>query len=217
MPSTRPALRAAAVLGAGALALAAACDRKPPIPGYFTRADIYALADDNDGAETRVQLMYHYFKKDHDPSIKTPAWLDRSLPAMLKRGVWQDPDDGVLNEAQLWQAPMAVLYEFYELTRGTFPPEYGGRLARASDLADQYRDSAAKMAMAVSRLRKARLEGSLDGRGRGALDVLDKIVLETDGLSSALAAKDESRFKPAVLAVAARTQDLFKVFANRPR
>ena len=52
-----------------------------------------------DGAITRTQVFYHYFKRDRDASLKIPKWVDDSLEAMLKRPVWQDPDEGILNEA----------------------------------------------------------------------------------------------------------------------
>ena len=55
-----------------------------------------------DGAITRTQVFYHYFKRDRDEKLKIPTWVDQTLEAMLKRPVWQDPDEGVLNEAQLW-------------------------------------------------------------------------------------------------------------------
>ncbi|MCR4296322.1 MAG: hypothetical protein NUW21_12365, partial [Elusimicrobia bacterium] len=70
-----------------------------------------------EGAITRTQVFYHYFKRDRDASLKIPKWVDQTLEAMLKRPVWQDPDEGILNEAQLWQAPASVLYEFFELVR----------------------------------------------------------------------------------------------------
>jgi len=214
-PAPSAARRGACALAA--ILVLAACERPAPIPGYFSRAELLALTDDDDGAETRAQLIYHYLKKDRAPGLKTPAWIDRALPAMLKHGVYQDPDDGLLNEAQLWQAPVAVLYEFFELTRATYPASYGGRLAKATDLAAQYRDNATKLALATQRLRDARLEGSLDGRGREALDALDKIVVAADGLAGSLAAPDESRFKPSVLAIAADTRELYRIFQDRPR
>ncbi|MEK7717782.1 MAG: hypothetical protein AAB322_08545, partial [Pseudomonadota bacterium] len=70
-----------------------------------------------EGAITRTQIFYHYFKPDRDASLKIPKWVDQTLDAMLKHAAWKDPDEGVLNEAQLWQAPASVLYEFFELVR----------------------------------------------------------------------------------------------------
>jgi hypothetical protein len=195
-----------------ALALAAAsCSRPAPIPGPFTRAEIASV----EKGEESAQLIYHYLKKDRDPRLKVPAWLAAQLPAMLTRPAWQDPDDGVLNEAQLWQASAAVLYEFFETTRKTFPPEFGGGLAAPSSLSRDYRDAAQRFAMTLDRLHRARLEGSLGGRGRDALDRLDRIAASVGGAAGAAAARDDAAYKASILAAAAGADDLLAVFQDR--
>jgi len=202
--------RAARAAVAGAVLLAGACGlSQPPLPGPFSRDDLSELADASTGAQNRSQLLYHYFKKDRDPRISAPAWLDAQMTA-LARPVYEDPDDGWLTEAQLWQAPLAVLYEFYAVTRRTYPLEYGGFLVKPLTLADDYRDVDEKMKLSVGRLRSLHLEGSLGGRGRTAIERLEKISAEIDGLAGSLAAKDDSRFKTSTLAVAGQTFNLFQ-------
>jgi len=51
-----------------------------------------------------------------------PEWIDDKLPAMLNRKVWRSPDEGELSEAAVWQTPVSLLYEFFEVTKKTFPP-----------------------------------------------------------------------------------------------
>ncbi len=196
------------MLGASACGLT-----QPPLPGPFTRDDVAELTDSGDGAQTRAQYLYHYLKKDRDPRLKIPAWVDAERPA-LDRATYSDPDGEVLTEAQLWQAPLAVLYEFYEITRKTFPPAYGGTLAKPETLAAEYRDNSERMKMCVERLRALHLEGSLGGRGRAALDHLEKISADIDGLAGTLAARDDSRFKTSALAIAEQTGALYRVFQN---
>ncbi|MEK9146029.1 MAG: hypothetical protein AAB339_10500, partial [Elusimicrobiota bacterium] len=128
-----------------------------------------------DGAETRVQYFYHYFKKDRDPALPVPKWVEQTLEPMLKRPVWQDPEEGVLNEAQIWQAPVSVLYEFFELVRKSFPPADGGQFAPPGSLLRDYEDNRVRFQMSLDRLVRARLGNSLGGRGRAVLAPLDSI------------------------------------------
>ena len=115
----------------------------------FTRKQIHYLTDQQNGAEARSQFIYHYFKKDRDPQLKVPKWVDEVLDGMLSRPVWKDPEEGVLNEAQLWQAPMSVLYEFFEHTRKTFPQEFNGNLQPPYTLIKDYEDSRVRFQMAL--------------------------------------------------------------------
>jgi hypothetical protein len=207
-------VRAAA---AALVVLASACGlSQPPLPGPFSRDDLAELTDKGDGGEIRAQLLYHYFKKDRDPRLKVPSWIDRELPA-LQRPIYQDPDDGSLTEAQLWQAPIAVLYEFYAITRKTYPPEYGGFLVKPQTLAAEYRDDDERMKLCVERLRSLHLEGSLGGRGRAAIARLEKISAQIDGLAGSLSSKDAARFKESALAVATETGELYRVFQSPAR
>ncbi len=207
-----------APLAAVALALlASACGpSQPPLPGPFDRVDLSELTDNDHGAEMRAEVLYHYLKKDHDPRLKVPDWIDAERTE-LSRPIYQDPDDGALTEAQLWQAPFSVLYEFYEITRKTFPPEYGGSLAKPLNLSAEYRDNDERMKLAVGRLRSLHLEGSLGGRGRAAIDMLEKISVSIDGIAGSLTARDDTRFKASVMAASAGTGDLYRLFRAPPK
>jgi hypothetical protein len=208
--------RRARAAAAALVLLTAACGLgQKPLPGPFTRDDLASLTG-SDGAETCAQLMYHYLKKDRDPLLKPPKWIDAQRAA-LDREAYRDPDDGALTEAQLWQAPLAVLYEFFEITRRTYPPTYGGFLARPETLAVAYRDDDERMRLAVGRLSSLHLEGSLGGRGREAIERLEKISAEIDGLAGSLSARDESRFKTSALAVAEQTRALYRAFQSPAR
>jgi len=70
----------------------------------FTPAQIDLIINQETGSEAKAQFIYHYFKADRDPELESPAWIDEVLGAMLKRPVWQDPEEGVLNEAVLKSA-----------------------------------------------------------------------------------------------------------------
>ena len=72
-------------------------DPKHP-QGGWERGDTRNL-----GAELKAQYIYHFFKKDRDPHLIPPPWVDQTLDAMLQHAVWRDPEEGILNEAQLWQ------------------------------------------------------------------------------------------------------------------
>ena len=51
----------------------------------FSPSDVKAMVDKTNGAEARIQVFYHYFKKDRDPKLQAPAWIDQTLDAMVKR------------------------------------------------------------------------------------------------------------------------------------
>ncbi len=183
----------------------------------FSPEQIKFLVDKTNGAEARSQVIYHYFKKDRDPGLAPPKWVDDTLEAMLQKPVWQDPEEGILNEAQLWQAPSAVLYEFFELTRKTFPPADGGQLMQPGSLLRDYEDNRIRFQMALDRLYRARLGSSLRGRGRAVLSNLELIVREMDSIMDALTSNDAGRYKVAVVAIGALTHNVYAVLQAAPR
>lgn len=205
-------MRGAAVLLWAVLASAGGAGAQP-----FTRQQIAAIVDQNNGAETRAQYFYHYFKKDRDPNLKPPVWVDEILDAMTNRPVWQDPEEGVLNEAQLWQAPVSVLYEFFEHTRKTFPPEFNGTLQPPYTLIKDYEESRVRFQMALDRLYRAHMGNSLGGRGRAVIASFDLILREMDAVLDALTSQDAKRYSEAVMAIAELTQQSYRILHAQPR
>ena len=49
----------------------------------FSPAEVKFLVDKGEGAEAKSQIIYHYFKKDRDPGLAVPSWIDSTLDAML--------------------------------------------------------------------------------------------------------------------------------------
>ncbi|MFA6316771.1 MAG: type II secretion system F family protein, partial [Elusimicrobiota bacterium] len=201
------------LLAAAAVLLLAA----PAGAQVFSPQEVKYLIDKNEGAEAKAQVVYHYFKKDRDPSLQPPAWVDQTLDAMLKKPVWQDPEEGILNEAQLWQAPSAVLYEFFELCRKSFPPADGGQLVQPGSLIRDYEDNRIRFQMAIDRLYRARLGNSLGGRGRAVLGNLELTLKEMDALMEALTANSLERFKAAAMAIAALSNNTHAILNSPPR
>jgi len=183
----------------------------------FSRQQIHALTDQQNGAEARAQFIYHYFKKDRDPNLQTPKWVDEVLDAMLARRVWQDPEEGVLSEAQLWQAPVSVLYEFFEHTRKTFPQEFNGSLQPPYTLIKDYEDSRVRFQMALDRLYRARMGDSLGGRGRAVLANFDLILKQMDAVLDSLTSQDPKRYVSSVMAVGRLTQQVYGIMHSDPR
>jgi hypothetical protein len=183
----------------------------------FSPKEVKFLVDKQDGAEAHSQIFYHYFKKDRDPGLSVPPWIDQTLDAMTRRAVWRDPEEGVINEAQLWQAPVSVLYEFFELTRKTFLPSDGGQLVQPGALIRDYADNRIRFQMSLDRLYRARLGSSLGGRGRAVLANFDLILKEMDSLVDALTSSDAARYKEAVVAIGALTNSAFRVLQHPPR
>lgn len=200
------------------LLLLAACFAAAPLRAQvFSPSEVKYLVDRNNGAETNTQKFYHYFKKDRDPNLTVPPWVDETIDAMLQHPVWQDPEEGILNEAQLWQAPVSVLYEFFELTRKTMAPTDGGQLAPPTSLIRDYEDNRVRFQMSLDRLYRAHLGNSLGGRGRAVISNFDLIVKEMDSLLDALTSGDIPRYKAAVLAIGALSNGAFDVLHQAPR
>ncbi|MBI3505122.1 MAG: type II secretion system F family protein [Proteobacteria bacterium] len=169
------------------------------------------------GAEAKAQFFYHYFKRDRDPTVTPPQWVDQNLDAMLQRPVWRDPEEGILSEAQLWQAPLSVLYEFFEHTRKTFPPERGGMCASPGALIHDYEDSRTRFQMALDRLYRARLGDSLQGRGRAVLSDFQLTLKEMNSLLDALSSQNRKSYTSTVMAIGALTNDAYRVLHQAPR
>jgi tight adherence protein B len=198
-----------------ALTLAAAA---PAAAQSFTPDQGKFIFGKEDGAETKAQIFYHYFKKDRDPGLQVPKWVETTLDPMLKRPVWQDPDEGILNEAQLWQAPVSVLYEFFELVRKSFPPDpFGGQLAPPGSLIRDYEDNRIRFQMSLDRLVRARLGSSLGGRGRAVLADFELIDKQMDSVMDGLINGKPDRYRDAVMGIAALSNASFEVLQSNPR
>jgi hypothetical protein len=205
--------------GSGLLALLIApALAAPSAAQVFTRDQGEFILGKKDGAETKVQIFYHYFKKDRDPGLQVPKWVETTLDPMLKRPVWQDPDEGILNEAQLWQAPVSVLYEFFELVRKSFPPDpFGGQFTPPGSLVRDYEDNRIRFQMSLDRLVRARLGNSLGGRGRAVLADFDLINKQMDSVMDGLINGNTDRYRDAVMGIAALSNASFDVLQSDPR
>ncbi|MBI4387129.1 MAG: type II secretion system F family protein [Elusimicrobia bacterium] len=204
---------AAAVLTASGAWLASAA-----APAFaFTPKQMDLITDPQNGAEVRCQYFYHYLKRDRDPNLVLPAWVDSVLAAMIQTPRWRDPEEGVLNEAQLWQAPASVLYEFFQHTRKTFPPDRGGVYAQPGSLIRDYEDARTRFQMSLDRLYRAKLGDSLGGRGRSVMAAFELILKEMDSVLDALSSQDAKRYTEAVLAVGALTNQVYGILQQPPR
>ncbi|MDE2491233.1 MAG: type II secretion system F family protein [Elusimicrobia bacterium] len=183
----------------------------------FTPQEIKFLGGRENGAETKIQIFYHYFKSDRDPGLQVPKWIDQTLPAMLQRPVWKDPDEGILNEAQLWQAPASVLYEFFETVRKSYPPSDGGQLIPPGTLVRDYEDNRIRFQMSLDRLVRARLGNSLGGRGRAVIANFTLINDQMDSVMDGLINGNTQRYRHAVIAIGALTDSAFDVLQAPPR
>jgi tight adherence protein B len=110
-----------------------------------------------------------------------------------------------------------VLYEFFEHTRKTFPPEFQGTMQPPYTLIKDYEESRVRFQMALDRLYRARLGDSLGGRGRAVISTFDLILKEMDSVLDALTSQDAKRYTEAILAVAELSQQSFAILWANPR
>jgi tight adherence protein B len=179
-----------------------------------------------EGAATRMQYLYHMFRPEgtipacepgKQPCACKPQWLDAELPEMFKKPVWQDPNEGVLSEAAIWQGPIAVLYEFFTILQKTYPQDDGGQGQSPTQLMREFADNSTRFTMAVDRLKRARLGASMDGRGRALLSDLELIASEYSALMDGLIRSDVPAFRTSALAIADLCHMLFRELYRKPR
>lgn len=194
---------------AGPLLLLLACGQARAALQLFTPEQHRSIRQATDDA----QAFYFCFKKDRaymktkDPRWKAPAWIDADLDAMIKRPVWKDSDARTLNEAQLWQAPFLVIYQVLQVFHSTPFNAKTGALAHPTppQILKYYEDDAVSLKNAVDRLTRAKLGGSLRGRGAVVLSRLRRAVVETGKMHAAVRDGDTNRFKTSLTFLCAIT------------
>ena len=183
-------------------------------------------------AAVKMQLFYYYLSPNRDPKIKKfeldcrknnkttlnmPKWIDEQLPLMVAKQMWRDPVEGNLNEAALLQTPVSVLYEFFEVTKKTFPPSEKGAGIPPGMLVKEYADMRVRMQMSLDRIYKARLGDSLGGRGRPLIAIFDLILKEMESISDAFSSNDVDRYTHAVAMIASLSEDAYGQLLRPPR
>jgi tight adherence protein B len=200
--------------------------------GVFTQEEM----DEISCAAMKTQLFYYYLSPDRDPKIlhwtmtckgakvtyDMPKWVETAVPEMVGRKVWRDPEEGEISEAQLWQVPVSIIYEYLELTRKTFPPEQGGANIQPGLLVKEYADIRIRFQMAMDRLYRARTKDmnmgdSMQGRGRTVMASFALILKEMETISDAISSTNSRRYAEAVTASSLMSQDAFRVLFRAPR
>lgn len=199
------------MLGLAALALAI-------VPGCahaeFTREQIGYLTAPSPSAAPRspmdsAGIYYHYFDAEPDAVAPPPDWLAELLPAMRKRR-WKDSEGNLHTELELWQAPAGPLFEFFKLTRRTFPKAEGGQGTSPAKLFNDYEAIRLRFGRAVDRLYLARAGGSLKGRGQELMILFRKMLAEMRAINGALLIKNEDRYVDAVMEIGELTTHLLE-------
>ncbi len=193
----------------------------------FTRAEM----DEVSCSALKLQLFYYYLAPDReqkildynfkcrgrDMNLKMPQWMIDSVGVMATKPAWRDPEEGEISEAALWQASVSILYEFMEISRKTFPPDQGGASIAPALLVKEYSDMRIRFQMSLDRLYRARLNDSMDGRGRGILATFSLILKEMESIADAISSSDSKAYAEAVTASAVLAQDAFFQVFEPPR
>ncbi|HAF96168.1 MAG: hypothetical protein A2X34_09040 [Elusimicrobia bacterium GWC2_51_8] len=186
-----------------------------------------SLLADIDCAAKKDRLFYDYLS--YDPrlrgaykfrcasgkeTITAPAWLAGEISSMTARAA---AGKEKLTEAQLWQAPLAALYDFSELVRKTRPVKEGGLGLPQRFLAGNCADLAVRLDKALANLRRAKLAGSFGGRGDVVFSNLVKAMSELDALERSLDLGSQVTFYEKSLSVMKNGEEAFNaLFAEAP-
>ncbi|MBI4056682.1 MAG: type II secretion system F family protein [Elusimicrobia bacterium] len=185
---------------------------------------------------SRNQIAHYNLLRDSkvckkDETIHMPKWIDEVLPKMVNHPVWQDPQEGVLSEAKLWQTPISVLYEFFEITKKSFPPEAEGAGIPPGLLVKEYAENRVKLQMSLDRVYRAEhrkregkrdivdwsMKDSLGGRGRSILAALDLAMKEMESIADAISSTKPGAYAQAAVAIAALSDNAFYQLMEAPR
>jgi len=210
------------------IAIAASCLAAPRAgASVFTGAEM----DEVSCAALKLQLFYYYLDPgreqkilDHtfkcrgrDSRLVMPQWMIDEVAAMSGKPAWRDPEEGELSEAMLWQHTVSILYEFMEISRKTFPPDQGGAAIAPALLVKEYSDMRIRYQMSLDRLYRARLNDSLDGRGRSLLATFSLILKQMESIADAISSADSKAYAEAVTTSAVLSQDAFFQVFEPPR
>ncbi|MDQ7773831.1 MAG: RcpC/CpaB family pilus assembly protein [Elusimicrobiales bacterium] len=173
------AMSAPAWSSAGKPATEAACAAEDMQLAY------YWLAPELPAAARARTTSCHAKNKD----LRIPEWLEAARPAMLEKKAWKDPEEGDLSEARVWQDAFSILYEFAEKTSAALSAAAPGAASSVA-LAAEYADMRTRLLYAMDRIYRARLQGSLGGRGGSLLASIDAASQHLELLVSAVYAGD---------------------------
>jgi hypothetical protein len=203
-------------------------------PGYgapqLADHGVSQFAHEVDCASEDMQVLYYYLAPDPDKDIKEratlchgaqvrlkmPEWLETELPAMREKKVWTDPEEGKLSEAELWQTSFSILYELAATTHKTLPPADGGPGVAPALLEAQYNDMRLRFILSLDRIARSGLEGSFGGRGTALLTAMNSVVERLDGITAAIAKKDDAAFNKSAAGAIALSRDVFAQFFKAP-
>jgi tight adherence protein B len=192
----------------------------------FTKYQI----DQIDCASQKVHLFYFYVSGEKTKAItdaditcrgkkqiiKIPPWLDEVVPSMTRTIKWRDPVEGNLTETDMWQAVLAVTYEFLELAKKSFPKERQGAGIPPSLLVREYADINLRFQTALDRVYRARLAGSMQGRGRSLMASFTLMSGQLESILNALSIGNDRRFASAVASFAGLSEDAFSQMFRPP-
>ena len=180
---------------------------------------------------TKTQLFYYYLAINRDPNIAKykmkcngvqinivmPKWFDKESKIMLTKKVWRDPEEGEISEAAMWQTSVSIIYEFLNLSKKTFPAEFGGAGIQPALLIKEYSDIRIRFQMSLDRLYRARLFDSMDGRGRTIIPTFNLILREMESIADAVSSNNVKQYADSVTAIAVLSQDSFGYLFRGPR
>ena len=164
----------------------------------FTKNETSSLEQ----SKTLMQELYHG-ETFRDPQLQRPAW--------------QDPQEGILPEGRLWQDVIALLYEFFEITKKSYPKEFGGQDIQPGILLPDYQANRTRFQIALDRLYRAGLGDSFSGRGRTILSHLDLILKEMDAAIDSIVSSDGLGYRQSVLSIGTLTRMLDRVYSSPSR
>lgn len=177
-------------------------------------------------AARKWQLFYYYLEPKEDKSIKDftvrcpggderflkPDWLEKSLPEMAAHNVWADArEEGVFrSEAQQWQAPVSILYEFLAAS-GDLLAEGGwsSTVNRRKFLEGEF---VFRLGLSLRRLDRAALEG----RGGEIISDFHHMLAAFDDATDALDRRDREAYARAADEVVSLTGPCFSRLFAKP-
>jgi len=169
-------------------------------------------------AAQRMQLFYYYLAPNPSDKVKEsklncggaeetvrmPDWLAKSAEDMRANVVAYDAALGKLNQADVWQTAVSLLYEF--ATTETTPGE---------ERTGKYFGLRGRFNSAVRRIEGKAADKTFEGRGKEMASQLNRILESMDGTLDALTKDNEEAFHQSAQKTAELCSGLFAVLFTK--
>ncbi|MBO4707962.1 MAG: type II secretion system F family protein [Elusimicrobiaceae bacterium] len=177
-------------------------------------------------AEEKIYTVYNFLNVDKPSDQKTftpsqcgkskpipmPAWLEKALPEMAKKQIWQqDTDTGTqsYSEAQIWQRAFNIIHEYLALADGINE----GTAYTSQEIKEQFGYLRTRFLITLDIIAsEPAFYDSMEGRGRQIIATLELINKEMVSVGESFVVPQKqwrSKFRKSIMGVAILSNSIY--------